>query len=48
MFDTPLFAVGRDSQFRKFCKSVVSAKYQPVGSNPIKGREYKSKYKQLQ
>lgn len=28
-FDKPLFTIGRDSNFRKFCQMIVEARYQP-------------------
>lgn len=47
-FDTPLFSVGRDSRFRKFCKLVVSARYIYQKRDPLTGKELKSKYKHIQ
>src|SRR6218665_531118 len=47
-FDTPLFSVGRDSKFRKFCKVVVNARYVYQKRDPLTGKELKSKYKQIQ
>jgi len=47
-FDTPLFAVGRDSRFRKLCKVIVRAQYKYIKRDPITGKEIKSKYKQIQ
>ncbi|XP_064638187.1 sodium leak channel NALCN-like isoform X2 [Lineus longissimus] len=46
-FDTPLFAVGRDSRLRRFCQLVVDAKYTHIMRDPVTGKEIKSKYKQL-
>ncbi|XP_074643734.1 sodium leak channel NALCN-like [Tubulanus polymorphus] len=46
-FDTPLFAVGRDSKMRKFCQLIVNAQYVHTIRDPITGKEIKSKYKQL-
>ena len=47
-FDTPLFAVGRNSRFRKVCKIIVNAQYEYVTKDIVTGQEIKSKYKQLQ
>ena len=47
-FDTPLFAIGRDSRFRAFCKLVVNARYNCVKHDPVTGKEVISKYKQIQ
>ena len=47
-FDTPLFAVGRESNFRKFCRLIVSAKYKYTKRDPVTGKEVKTKYRQLQ
>jgi len=46
-FDTPLFAVGRDSRFRAFCKLIVNARYSYVKHDPVTGKEVISKYKQI-
>ncbi|CAM1330656.1 Uncharacterised protein g10345 [Pycnogonum litorale] len=47
-FDTPLFAVGRESRFRKFCQTIVYARYDPHNRDPITGKEKKIKYKSIQ
>jgi len=48
LFDTPLFTVGRESKFRKFCKAVVSAKYNCIGKDPGSRKEPVSKYRRLE
>jgi hypothetical protein len=47
-FDTPLFTVGRESKFRKFCKAVVSAKYNYTGKDLGSRKEPVSKYRRLE
>lgn len=47
-FDTPLFAVGRESQFRKLCQVIVYSRYDTSHKDPITGKERKIKYKRLQ
>lgn len=47
-FDTPLFAVGRESRFRKFCQLIVYSRYDTSHKDPITGKERKIKYKRLQ
>ena len=51
-FDTPLFAMGRDSRFRLLCTVIVNARYKYNDSeNLVTGSTKglgKSKYKQLQ
>ena len=47
-FDTPLFAIGRDSRFRTVCKLIVNARYKHVKRDPVTGKEINSKYKQIQ
>uniref|UniRef100_T1INA8 Ion transport domain-containing protein n=1 Tax=Strigamia maritima TaxID=126957 RepID=T1INA8_STRMM len=47
LFDTPLFAVGRESTFRKYCQIIVYARYDPHQRDPITGKERKIKYKRL-
>ena len=47
-FDTPLFAVGRDSRLRRFCQLIVDAKYTYNFRDPVTDKEIKSKYKQIQ
>ncbi|XP_013387130.1 sodium leak channel non-selective protein-like, partial [Lingula anatina] len=46
-FDTPLFAVGRESKFRTVCRLIVKAQYNYVSRDPLTGKEIKSKYKQV-
>ncbi|CAL4058549.1 unnamed protein product, partial [Meganyctiphanes norvegica] len=46
-FDTPLFAVGRESRFRKFCQLIVYYRYDTSAKDPITGKERKIKYKQF-
>jgi len=45
LFDTPLFIVGRESRFRKFCQLLAWAKYQYNDRDPITGKHRKSNYK---
>ena len=47
-FDTPLFAVGRESRFRKLCRIIVTAQYKYVKRDPVTGKEIKTKYRQIQ
>lgn len=42
LFDTPLFIVGRESKFRKFCQMLAWAKYQFNDRDPITGKHRKS------
>lgn len=44
-FDTPLFIVGRESAFRRFCQTVVYARYDPNIRDPVTGKERKIRYK---
>ncbi|XP_022255222.1 sodium leak channel non-selective protein-like [Limulus polyphemus] len=46
-FDTPLFIVGRESQFRKISQMIVYARYDPRVRDPVTGKERKIKYKTL-
>ncbi|XP_076258314.1 sodium leak channel non-selective protein na isoform X3 [Rhynchophorus ferrugineus] len=46
-FDTPLFAVPRESKFRKFCQLIVYARYDARLKDPLTGKERKVKYKTL-
>ncbi|XP_031343875.1 sodium leak channel non-selective protein-like isoform X3 [Photinus pyralis] len=46
-FDTPLFAVPRESKFRKICQLIVYARYDARLKDPITGKERKVKYKSL-
>lgn len=47
-FDTPLFFVGRESKFRRFCQIIVYARYDPQLRDPITGQERKIRYKAIQ
>lgn len=47
LFDTPLFIVGRESKFRKFCQLLAWAKYQYNDRDPITGKHRKSNYKSV-
>lgn len=47
LFDTPLFIVGRESKFRKFCQLLAWAKYQYDDRDPITGKHRKSNYKSI-
>lgn len=47
LFDTPLFIVGRESKFRKFCQLLAWAKYQYNDRDPITGKHRKSNYKSI-
>lgn len=47
-FDRPLFAVGRDSNLRRICQSIVYAKYSPEKIDPVTGKPIQLKYKQIQ
>ncbi|KAF8358128.1 nca-2 [Pristionchus pacificus] len=47
MFDRPLFAVGRESRLRQFCRAIVYAKYTPNRTDPTTGKAIQIKYKQL-
>ena len=44
-FDTPLFFVGRESRFRRFCQILVYARYNPLVRDPVTGKERKIRYK---
>lgn len=44
-FDTPLFIVGRESRFRRFCQTLVYARYNPTVRDPVTGKERKIRYK---
>nr|CAH7755460.1 unnamed protein product [Callosobruchus chinensis] len=46
-FDTPLFAVPRESRFRKLCQLIVYARYDARLKDPLTGKERKVKYKTL-
>lgn len=47
-FDTPLFAVPRESKFRKICQLIVYARYDARLKDPLTGKERKVQYKSLQ
>ena len=50
-FDTPLFAMGRESRFRDICTIIVNARYKYVDTENLPSGPKslgKSKYKQLQ
>ncbi|XP_053403059.1 sodium leak channel NALCN-like [Mercenaria mercenaria] len=46
-FDTPLFAVGRESKIRKICQIIVNAKYNYLLRDPITGKELPNAYKRI-
>ncbi|XP_024938061.1 sodium leak channel non-selective protein isoform X7 [Cephus cinctus] len=46
-FDTPLFAVPRESKFRKICQLLVYARYDARLKDPLTGKERKVQYKSL-
>lgn len=46
-FDTPLFAVPRESRFRKYCQKIVHARYDARLKDPLTGKERKVQYKSL-
>ncbi|XP_071451143.1 sodium leak channel NALCN [Hetaerina americana] len=46
-FDTPLFAVPRESRFRKICQLLVYARYDARLKDPLTGKERKVQYKRL-
>ncbi|XP_064105310.1 sodium leak channel NALCN-like isoform X1 [Macrobrachium nipponense] len=46
-FDTPLFAIGRESRFRKICQLIVYSRYDTSHKDPVTGKERKIKYKRL-
>ncbi|XP_065156666.1 sodium leak channel NALCN isoform X2 [Atheta coriaria] len=46
-FDTPLFAVPRESRFRKICQLIVYARYDARLKDPLTGKERKVQYKTL-
>nr|XP_022905001.1 sodium leak channel non-selective protein [Onthophagus taurus] len=46
-FDTPLFAVPRESKFRKICQLIVYARYDARLKDPLTGKERKVQYKSL-
>ncbi|GAB6021165.1 hypothetical protein CHUAL_003795 [Chamberlinius hualienensis] len=47
IFDSPLFFIGREGRFRKFCQMLVYARYNPLQRDPITGKERKISYKRL-
>ncbi|XP_052214873.1 sodium leak channel NALCN-like isoform X2 [Dreissena polymorpha] len=46
-FDTPLFAVGRESHIRQMCQTIVNAKYNYMLRDPVTGKELQSVYKRI-
>uniref|UniRef100_A0A182MKE2 Ion transport domain-containing protein n=1 Tax=Anopheles culicifacies TaxID=139723 RepID=A0A182MKE2_9DIPT len=46
-FDTPLFAVPRESRFRKICQRIVHGRYDARLKDPLTGKERKVQYKSL-
>lgn len=46
-FDTPLFAVGRESKVRKICQIIVNAKYNYMLRDPVTGKELPNAYKRI-
>ena len=44
-FDRPLFAVPRESKFRKICQAIVYARYDPRLKDSISGKERKVRFK---
>lgn len=45
LFDTPLFIIGRESKFRKFCQLLAWSRYEYNDRDPITGKHRKSNYK---
>lgn len=46
-FDKPLFSVGRDSNFRKFCQMIIEARYERPQIQRDQNSAVKDKYKQF-
>ncbi|XP_058885039.1 sodium leak channel non-selective protein isoform X1 [Acipenser ruthenus] len=46
-FDKPLFIVGREHRFRKFCRVIVRARFNASKTDPITGAVKNTKYHQL-
>ncbi|CAF0718540.1 unnamed protein product [Brachionus calyciflorus] len=46
-FDKPLFSVGRDSSFRKFCQMIIEARYQRPQIHREQNTTVKDQYKQF-
>ncbi|XP_058057475.1 sodium leak channel NALCN [Anopheles bellator] len=46
-FDTPLFAVPRESRFRKICQRIVHGRYDARLKDPLTGKERKVQYKSM-
>jgi hypothetical protein len=44
-FDRPLFAVPRESRFRKICQAIVNARYDPRLKDSISGKERKVRFR---
>lgn len=47
-FDTPLFTISRESNFRKFCQLVVEARYDLITKDRLGQESKMSRYKQGQ
>ena len=47
-FDTPLFAISRESNFRKFCQLVVQARYNTNTKHRLRQESKNNRYKQAQ
>lgn len=47
-FDTPLFTIARESNFRKFCQLVVEARYNPNPKDRFGQESKMNRYKQGQ
>ena len=46
-FDRPLFMVGRNSRFRRFCQTLVYAKYEPTKIDAVTGKLIQRSFKEL-
>uniref|UniRef100_A0A914V4Q2 Ion transport domain-containing protein n=1 Tax=Plectus sambesii TaxID=2011161 RepID=A0A914V4Q2_9BILA len=46
-FDRPLFAVGRESRFRRLCQTIVYAKYIPTTMDAVTGKLIQRKYSEI-
>ena len=46
-FDRPLFAVPRESYFRKLCQKIKNAKYDTTLKDPVTGKERKIRFKTM-
>ena len=47
MFDRPLFTVGRDSNLRRLCQTIVLAKYEAPRIDLVTGLSVQLEYKQI-